>query len=373
MFLQKALLEDWMRRFYFTTQYDLGSSGVKNFSIKELFDLIGLTLNDLNNIRFDDSSTFGNKELRQCIANHWGDGDFSSVLVGNGSNEVIFLLLTSLLSKGDEVIVLRPIYHTLGKLAESLSCNVKEWILDPSNHFLPDLEDLEKLISPKTRMVIVNFPHNPTGVSITKEQLDKLIRIVSEVDAYLVWDAAFEEIVFHGNPLPNPYLTYNKTVYIGTVSKCYGLAGLRLGWCISDPEIIKKCDNIKDYTSLYVSPLAEFIGTHVIRNIGKITANIIPEVKINFQKLSLWMNEHNNEIVGRLPRGGVSAFLKIVGYKDTREFCKNLADKKKTLLVPGGCFGHPEFVRLGFGAMPQNFQKGLSNFSESLRDLELTI
>jgi capreomycidine synthase len=367
--LQKVLLEDWMREFYFTTQYDIGSSGVKNFSLKELFDIIGITTSDLNSIIFDDSETFGNHELRQCIANRWGDGDFSSVLVGNGSNEIIYLLLNTLLSKGDEVIVLRPIYHTLGKLAESLCGNIKEWVLDPCNNFQPNLEDLKKLITSKTRMVIVNFPHNPSGVSITKNQLDELISIVSEVGAYLIWDAAFEEFVFQGSPLPNPYLTYNKTVYIGTVSKSYGLAGLRLGWCISNPEIIKKCELIKDYTSLYVSPLNEFIGIHVVKNIEKITANIVPQVKTNYQRLSAWLTEHNNKIGGILPHGGVSTFLKILGCKDTQNFCKKLAKEKKTLLVPGICFGHSEFVRLGFGALPQNFEEGLSNLSQSLRCL----
>lgn len=369
MHLQRALLEEWMRTFYFIARYDLGSSGIKNFSIKELFDLIGLTPNDLNNVVFDDSETFGNYHLRQSIANRWGNGNAFSVLVGNGSNEVIFLLLSSLLSKGDEVIVLHPIYHTLGKLAESICGNIKEWILDPSKNFQPDLNNLQNLISSKTKMVIVNFPHNPTGASITSAQLDELIEIVSKVGSYLVWDAAFEEIVFHNAPLPNPYLSYNKTVYIGTVSKCYGLAGLRLGWCIADPKIIKKCEVVKDYTSLYVSPLNEFIGVQVIQNLEKLTSYIIPYIKENYKTLSAWLDKHSDKINGNLPHGGISAFLKISGQNDTEDFCRNLAKEKKILLVPGKCFGYPEFIRLGFGASPQNFKKGLDILSHSLISL----
>lgn len=369
MYLQRALLEDWMREFYFTTQYDIGSSGVKNFSLKELFDIVGLLPSDLNNIVFNDSETFGNHQLRQSIANRWGNGDFSSVLVGNGSNEIIFLLLNTLLSKDDEVIILRPIYHTLGKLAESLCSNVKEWVLDPFRNFQPELEDLKKLITSKTRMVVVNFPHNPSGVSLSEKQLNELIEIVSKVDAYLIWDAAFEEIVFDGSPLLNPYLTYNKTVYIGTVSKNYGLAGLRLGWCISNPEVIKKCKLIKDYTSLYVSPLNEFIGIHVINNIEKILSKVMPQVRGNYKKLSLWLHEHEHKIKGILPHGGVSTFLRILGCEDTENFCRLLAAEKKTLLVPGICFGHPEFVRLGFGDLPQNFEEGLNNLSHLIQTL----
>lgn len=367
MQLQKALLEDWMRTFYFNALYDLGSSGVKNFSIKELFDLIGLQSSDLETIILNDSETFGNSRLRQSIANRWGDGNSCSVLVGNGSNEVIFTVLSTLLSKGDEVIVLNPIYHTLGKLAESICGNVKEWVLDPSKYFQPNLNDLHKLVSSKTKMIIVNFPHNPSGASISASELDELINIASKVGAFLVWDAAFEEIIYDGIPLPNPYLSYNKTVYIGTMSKCYGLAGLRLGWCISDPKIIERCDRVKDYTSLYVSPLSEFIGIHVIENIEELLSNIIPYIKKNYQTLSLWLTEHNDKIDGNLPRGGVSAFLKILGCEDTQEFCIKLAREKKTLLVPGKCFGHPKFVRLGFGALPKTFQEGLNNLSHSLR------
>ncbi len=367
MQLEKALLEDWMRTFYFNTLYDLGSSGVKNFSIKELFDFIGLKSSDLETIILNDSETFGNSELRQSIANRWGDGDLSSVLVGNGSNEVIFIMLSTLLSRSDEVIILKPIYHTLGKLAESICGNVKEWVLEPSENFQPNLNNLKKLVSSKTKMIIVNFPHNPSGVSLSTSELDDLINVASQVGAFLVWDAAFQEIVFDGVHLKNPYLSYNKTVYIGTVSKCYGLAGLRLGWCISDPKIIERCDRIKDYTSLYVSPLNEFIGIHAIENIDKLLSIIVPHINKNYQTLSLWLTEHNDKINGALPRGGVSAFLKILGCDDTQDFCIKLAREKKTLLVPGKCFGHPEFVRLGFGALPQNFQEGLNNLSHLLR------
>ncbi len=371
MHLEKSLLEDWMRRYYFTTTYDLGSSGVLNFSIEELFALIGLEITDLNHIRFDDSNTFGNHELRQRIADRWGDGNPSSVLVGNGSNEIIFFLLNALLSTDDEVITLSPIYHTLGKLTKSLGCNVKEWTLNPLKNFQPDLEDLKKIISSKTRMVVVNFPHNPTGVSLTNDQLNELINIVSKVNAYLVWDAAFEGIVYNGNPLPNPYLSYSKTVYIGTVSKSYGLAGLRIGWCISDPKIINKCDVIKDYTSLYVSPLNEFIGVHAIKNIYKIMASIIPRVKENYHRLEYWLNEHSDEVCGNLPDGGVSVFLKILRCDNTHLFCENLAIKEKVLLVPGKCFEHPEYVRIGFGTSPEYFQKGLDILSRSISAREV--
>ncbi len=366
MHLEKPLLEDWMRTFYFQTRYDLGSSGVKNFSINELINLTGLSLESISNVRFNDSETFGSIELRQNIADRWGNGDYNTVMVGNGSNEVIFLLLTSLISENDEVIILEPLYHTLGKLAGSLSRNIKVWTLDPSDNFKPNLDKLEKLITLKTRAVIVNFPHNPTGVSLSRSELDRLIDMVAKVDAYLVWDAALQDLVFQGSPLPNPFLFYNKTIYIGTGSKCYGLAGLRLGWCIALPEVINRCDNMKDYTSLYVSPLIDLIGTHCIKNMDKLLGYIRPSIKNNFQTLLSWMNSNKDKISGALPHGGVTTFVKLLKFDNSLQFCQNIAEKKKILLVPGECFGQTGFVRLGFGAASQEFEEGLSILAQEI-------
>lgn len=366
MYLEKPLLEDWMRTFYFQTRYDLGSSGVKNFSINELMLLTELSHELISDIRFNDNETFGSIDLRQSIADRWGNGDYHTVMVGNGSNEVIFLLLTSLVSENDEIIILDPLYHTLGKLAGSLSHNIKVWALDPSDDFKPNLEKLEKLITPKTRAVIVNFPHNPIGVSLSRSELDQLIGMVAKVDAYLVWDAALQDLVFQGDPLPNPFLFYNKTIYIGTGSKCYGLAGLRLGWCIALPEVINRCENMKDYTSLYVSPLIDLIGTHCIKNMDKLLAHIHPFIKNNFQTLLSWINSNKDKVSGVLPHGGVTAFVKFLKFKNSLEFCQNIAEKKKILLVPGECFGQPGFVRLGFGAASQEFEEGLSILEQEI-------
>ncbi len=368
MRLKQALLEDWMRAYYFSTIYDIGSSGIKNFSLYELFNIIGLSVDVLSGVVFNDSETFGNIELRKELANRFGDGNDNSVLIGNGSNEVIFFLLNSVLDFGDEVIILSPIYHTLGKLAKTLCLNVKEWILDPNHDFTANIEELRSLISPQTKMIIVNFPHNPTGISITKTQYQELIKIVAQNNAYLCWDAAFEDLTFGSEPLPNPYLFYKKTIYFGTVSKSYGLAGLRLGWCIADPKVINSCKLIKDYTSLYVSPLIEQIGIYVIKNIDKINIVVRNFVEKNFQILESWLKENKNIVRGNLPQGGVCGFISVLGYQNTELLCRYLANEEKVLLVPGICFDHPSYVRLGIGGRTKDLEKGLSILSRVINN-----
>lgn len=366
MKLQESLLENWLRKYYFICKYDLGSSGVRNFSFKELQYLTKLSLSDFKNLVFDDSKTFGNDKLRTIIADRFGDGNPNTVLIGNGSNEVIYIIMNTLLLKNDEVIVLKPIYYTLSNIALALKCKLKYWELDSSNDFYPDLNKLEELITSKTRMVIVNFPHNPTGVTLTRDQFDYLVKLVSKVGAYLVWDAAFEDLVYNNLPLPNPYLQYEKTIYINTLTKSYGLAGLRLGWCIASPKVLENCYLLKDYLSLYVSPLNELIGAYVINNLNSLLNKRLSEVKGNLVLFKQWLNKNSNFIYCNLPEGGVSAFIKLIQYDDTEEFCRKLINNSKVLLIPGKCFGHLQYIRLGFGSSESDLKIGLDIIQDTL-------
>ena len=363
MKFQTSLLEDWLRKYYFSAKYDLGSSGVRNFTVKDLYSLNNFPFTDLEELVFNDGDTFGSHKIRNLIANRFGDKDPESVLIGNGSNEVIYYVMNSLLSSGDEVIILEPIYYALENIPKALNCNVKSWKLEASDDFHPNLDNLKNLITTKTRMVIVNFPHNPTGVTLSLNELNYLIELVSSVNAYLVWDAAFQDLVYENPSLPNPYIQYKKTVYINTLTKCYGLAGLRLGWCISSPETIKLSEILKDYTSLYVSPLNEIYGIAAIENINYLLEHRLNDAKTNLQVLRDWVRENKNYLHCKFPQGGVSSFIKIVQQVDTEKFCKQLMDKEGVLLVPGKCFNYPSYVRLGLGSSPVDFQTGLNIIS----------
>jgi aspartate/methionine/tyrosine aminotransferase len=154
-----ALLEAWMRDYYFSTEIDIGSSGVENFSLTELYQLTNLTQEELNNVVFHDSSSLGNLQLRQAIASRWSNGNPEQVMVTHGSSEANFLIMNGLLNAGDEVVVLDPCYQQLFSIAESIGCQLKRWQLRCEDNFAPDIEEVKKLITLHTRMVIVNFPH----------------------------------------------------------------------------------------------------------------------------------------------------------------------------------------------------------------------
>ncbi|HYH78361.1 MAG TPA: capreomycidine synthase [Longimicrobium sp.] len=364
--LPPALLENWMRDYYFRAEVDIGSSGVEDFGFAELRALLGIGCEALDEIVFRDSETLGGAELREALAARWTGGAVERVMVTHGSSEANFLLMTALLRAGDEVVVLDPGYQQLHAIAEALGCRLRRWPLRFERGFEPDLDDLRALLTPRTRMVVVNFPHNPTGASLTPGGQRELIEAVASTGAYLLWDGAFADLAYD-RPLPDPVLLYDRACSLGTLSKAYGLPGLRVGWCLAAPEVLGKMVRVRDYLTLHLSPMVELVARRVIEEADRIVGMRMELARRNRAIVAAWMDEHAEWVRWAPPPGGVCAFPRLLGIPDTEAFCRTLAEAHGVLLVPGECFGAPGHVRLGFGRDTAVVRDGLDRLSAGLR------
>lgn len=366
MELPRSPLEDWLREDYFTAEIDVSGSGVHEYSFRELRELVGLTSEDLDAVVFRDSATLGGGELRQAIAARWANGASERVMATNGSTEAIFMVMYGLLKPGDEVVVLDPCYPQLASLAEGLGCRMKRWNLRFERQFRPDLQELQDLLSPDTKMVVVNFPHNPTGASMTEEEQKALVDAVGRRGAYLIWDAAFAELTYEGPALPDPTFWYERAITLGTLSKGYGLPGLRVGWLIASPEILQRFVVLRDYTTLALSPLVELVAVKAVENADVLLAPRLEQAASNRRLFGEWIERHRDVAAWVPPRGGVSGWVRLTGIADARALCRKLFDERGVLLSPGDCFGAPSYVRLGFGCPEATLRKGLAVLSEQL-------
>lgn len=366
MKIEEFLLESWFRKHGFTTPIVICSSGVEEFTLGEIRQLLGIEQGELDNIVFSDSQSMGSFALRKSIAQRWGNGIAEEIIVTHGSSEAIFLIMNTLLEKGDEIIVLAPYYQALYSIPKAIGCRVKTWALQYNQQFVPDLDKLNMLVGPNTRMVVVNFPNNPTGASISEVQLRSLIKIVSKVGAYLVWDAAFAELTYDCPPLSNPCLQYERAISLGTLSKAYGLPGLRVGWCCATQDILARCMQLRDYVTLSLSPLTEFIARCAIEKASILLDNRLQQARTNLRILNDWIDSQS-DIVGCVPpKGGVSVFLRLLHVSDVDVFCNRLATEYGVFVLPGTCFSYPGYVRLGFGGNTEQLRKGLSCISNLL-------
>lgn len=368
MRLPAAPLEDWLRERYFTAEIDISSSGVQPYTMAELRAVTGLRYADLDALEFTDGYSVGSLAVREAIARRWGDGDAGRVLTSNGSSEAISLVLAGLLSPGDEVVVVRPGYHLLIEFALSLGCTPKVWRLDPGRDWRPSLDELDELVTPRTRAIIMNFPHNPTGTGILGPELRRVVEIAGRAGAYLLSDAAFADLVPDDNRLPHVATLYDRGIDFGTFSKAFGLPGLRFGWCLAPPEVIEGCVRIRDYTTLHVAPIVELLALGVIEHADAFVRPRLRQATRNLEMLEKWVAGNAGRVEMAPVLGGVAAFPRLTGVGSADAFCERLFRDRGVLVVPGSCFGAPEHVRIGYGGPAAELAAGLDRLAQALSE-----
>lgn len=365
---ETSALEEWLRDYYFTASIDISSSGIEPYTFGELAALLGFSTHDLSPLSFRDSRSAGADELRALIARR-AAVDSNSVLATNGSTEAQLLTLAATLRAGDEVIVLEPAYHSLISTVRAMGCHVLSWRLRPDQQFQPNLDDLRELVSRQTKMIIVNFPHNPTGITLSREQQLELVRIAERHGSYLLWDGAFEDITYDGPVLPPVSAEYEKGLSFGTLSKAFGLPGLRAGWGIVPPYVVDDAVRIRDYTTLALSPLVELIAIRVLQQPETVLESRLAMARENKQIVAAWL-EDEPRLSCAMPTAGVLVFPQLLDVKDTADFCRRMMHSHGVLLVPGECFGYAGYVRLGFGGSTSDLRQGLAAVSSELRNLD---
>ena len=366
MELALSKLEDWYRERYFTAKIDLGGSGVQNYSLAELRKITGLTMDSLDKVIFRDTHSLGGIELREAMARRWAGGDSRRIMATQGSTEALYLILRTLLDAGDEVVTQDPAYPSLYMIAAASGCHLRRWELRYEDSFNPDVDQLLRLIRPGTRMVVLNFPHNPTGVTLTREQQLRVINACDAVGAYLLWDGAFTELTYDNPPLPDPALEYARGISVGTFSKAYGLPGLRVGWCIATPDVLDRCVQLRDYVTLFLSPVVELLAYYATEHAPMLAGPRREQAKCNRDVIVQWLSQHEEHFSWTQPTAGVTVFPRLHTVTDITKFCDHLERDRGVLVVPGACFERPRHVRLGFGMPPEELTEGLSHLSEML-------
>jgi aspartate/methionine/tyrosine aminotransferase len=259
------------------------------------------------------------------------------------------------------------LYHALAHYPELADCRLRRLPLDHFTAAGTDPGAMDRAIPPDTRAVIVNFPHNPTGTTLAPAAYRRLIDRVREVGAVLVWDAATAEISWSGPALPDPGLELPDTIGYGTLSKAFGLPGLRVGWCTAPLELIERSFALRDRSTLFLSPIVEAIATAAVRSADALIGPRRDLARANLAVLERWVAEHEGLVTWKPPQGGVCCLLELHGVADSERFCLDLLEQDGTLLVPGTAFGREGTVRLGFGGDGQDFTDGLTSLSKLLR------
>ncbi|KAH2334603.1 hypothetical protein KXW87_008442 [Aspergillus fumigatus] len=298
----------------------------------------------------------------------------SNIITTPGASLANFIVFFALVGPGDHVIVQNPTYPQLYSLPSGLGAEVSLWQASESNHWQLDLDELERLIQPNTKMIVLNNPQNPTGAIITKSALGKIVDLARRHSITIFSDEIYRAL-FHSIPPTDPEYPpsllafgYEKTVVTCSLSKTFSLAGIRVGWIAShSSSIIDLCLNARSYTVITVSQIDEQVAAMALEpvRLRELTKRNLGLATHNIEIVQSFIDRHAAVCEWVRPAAGPVGFVKFSRNGvpvDDLELCVLLLEKKGVLLVPGQKCFREEFkgyVRLGFGQSTQALEAAL--------------
>jgi aspartate/methionine/tyrosine aminotransferase len=341
-------IERYYARYEFTTRYMLSSSDCESRTIESLLELEPDAHARLLSTWCGYTESPGAPELRAAIAGLYERIDPDEVIVTSCAEEGIFLLHHAMLHSCDHAIVETPCYESALELARSTGAEVSPWQRHYADGWVHDLEALERLIRPGTRVLYVNQPHNPTGTLMERATFERVAELAHAHDIVLFSDEVYRELEHAAvNPLPAACDLDERAVSLGSISKSYGLPGLRLGWIVTrDPDLREAIMRLKDYTTICSSAPSEVLAAVALRNRHVLLQRNLGIVERNLPLLEEFFHSETFEWVR--PVAGPIGFPRVRGVEDVERFCERLA-AQGVLLLPGSVYDEPEHVRVGFG------------------------
>jgi aspartate/methionine/tyrosine aminotransferase len=379
MKLEKFALERWMTAWETKTPYDIAESGIFPQTVRELLafepeDRRAQTLERLLDLRLGYSEAPGTIALRSAIAATYRDAVPEEILVTTGAIEANFLLFNVLLEPGDRVVAVYPAYQQLYSVPRAIGCDVALWTLRAETGFRFDLDELERLVTPGTRLIVVNSPHNPTGAMLSEADFARIDQIASSVGARVLSDEAYRWLELPGGePLAPPMWDRRGAgISVGTLSKPFGLPGLRIGWIAGPAEIVAKCWAARDYVSLSPGKLSDALAVLALEHREKIVARTRAIVAPNLEAARAWFEQHADVVSWTPPRAGLLALMRYALDIPSLDLSNRLADQYGVMLAPGSAFGVQHHLRIGIGQEPGTFAEGLRRTAACLADLRAT-
>jgi aspartate/methionine/tyrosine aminotransferase len=366
MKMEPFLLERWMTRHETHVKYDIAESGILPLSTQDLLnfepaDVRAATLESLLQLPLGYSEARGTETLRQMLADTYVGVSTEQILVTTGAIEANYLLFNELLEPGDHVIAPYPAYQQLYSVPKAIGCEVSLWPVGPETNYEYDLDRLEELITPRTKLIVVNTPHNPTGAMLSPEAAARVYAMADAVGAWVLGDEAYRWLAVPGGaPFAKPMVEQGpRGISVSTLSKPYGLPGLRIGWMVAPPEIVQRCWGLRDYITLSPGKLNDVLAQLGLKHHDRIIARNTDIIQANLAVATQWIDARRDYLSWTPPRGGLLALLRYDLPIASLALADRLAIEHSVMLAPGSAFGYEHHLRLGIGQRPDIFAAGL--------------
>lgn len=357
-------LERWFASLPRAARYDLAGSAGPPISLRELLGhATPRERAEFTSVPLGYGPPTGSPELRRLVAERYVGVDPQEVLVTCGAIEALHLAVGALVEPDHEVVVQEPMYPAVAGIAHARGARVVAWRLDADRAFCGSLDSLTSLLGPRTRVVAITQPNGPTGSILDAAELDRLAALLAPRGIWLLSDEVYRELPLEpGLAVPSAVERYRGAVSVGDVSKPYGLGGLRIGWLVThQPEVRERITALRDYTTLSVPTLGDFLARVALRHHAALVARPIANARSNVAALAL-LAARDHALSFSRPRAGLTAFVRVAeAPRIQRELYA-----RGTLVVPGGLFGYPDWLRVGLSGPTAEFAAAVAELARVL-------
>lgn len=352
--------------------YNLSESGVHPLLLRELLTDNPEYIETLLATEIDYAHANGNPKLRENIAALYSGCTSSNVLVTVGAIEANYNSIHTLLQPGDEIAIMLPNYMQIWGIAKNHGLKMNIFHLCEDNGWQVNLDELNQAVTPKTKLIAVCNPNNPTGYILTHGEMNAIINAAEGVGAWILADEVYtgaERI--NDEETPSFYGRYDKVTAVGSLSKAYGLPGLRVGWAVGPTDTIDKIWRRHEYTTLSTSIFSNKLAALALS--VKVRPRIIQRtrnyIRKGFPILQQWIDHQKDTFRLVPPQAAAIAFVRYQLDVNSTELANKLIQEKSVLIVPGDHFGMDKFIRISYGLSQNYLTEGLKRIQQLVTEI----
>jgi aspartate/methionine/tyrosine aminotransferase len=350
-------------------QYNLSESGVHPMTTRELFNNDAQLIDEFLSTELNYPQTNGLMELREQIARLYPGSTAEEVVVTTGAAQANFTTLLTIMDPGDEIVVMLPNYMQIWGVAKNFKLDVKTFSLKEDLGWGVDIDELNRTVSNKTRLIAICNPNNPTGHILSSDERQAIVKTAGKVGAWILADEVYAGAEHNTDEFTASFWgNYERVFAIGSLSKAYALPGLRIGWVVASGKMANEIWARQDYVTISATMLGNKLAAYALSPdvLPRITSRTREYVRRGYKNFEEWCIEHSNLFSLVPPQAAAIAFVRYHSQINSSELVKRLIDEQSTLVVPGDHFGLDQHLRISYGLSNDYVNEGLERIYRTL-------
>jgi aspartate/methionine/tyrosine aminotransferase len=364
MKLEPFALERWQSEWENLVKHNLSESGVHRMSVQDL--LAPGQADELLSQGLSYGTSNGSDALRAAITAQYPGARPEQVVVTNGSAEANFISAWRVVEPGDEVVMVLPNYMQLHGLFQAFGATIVPVHLREADGWTLDLDRLRRSVNPKTRLITVCNPNNPTGAILTEAEMTGVVEAAARHGSWLLADEVYRGAEREGPETPTFWGRYDRLFATCGLSKAYGLPGLRIGWVVSPRETAGELWARKDYTSIFPGIVSDLLARRALGMRDRILERTRGILRANWPGMSEWLGRNRHVLAAAPSKAGAFVYARYKLGMGSTELISRLKEEEDVLIVSGAHFGLDGFIRIGYGNEPADLQAALAKLTAFL-------